>query len=77
MSIEFPLLLEETAFGSISDPRVPVIVATPFGPHVFRFLIDTGADFAVAPRAMTDFLDRFILTIDQPHRRIVLEAGDV
>lgn len=135
MSIEFPLPQKETAFGWISDPRIAVLVRTRRGPLVLEFLVDTGADFAVAPRGLAavigldgeimpdaqitgigatrvpvrigqlpirlgdhdltirclfvdsprpllilgraDFLDRFVLTIDLPRRRIALEAVDV
>jgi predicted aspartyl protease len=130
MSIEFPLRHKQTPFGLISDPKIPVVVRTPTGDRTYYFLIDTGADFAVAPRRVaeqlglqwatlpeirvigieqggvrarvgslplrlerielivrcffldtarapfllgrTDFLDRFVLTIDQAQRKIVL-----
>lgn len=49
MSIEFPLGRKETPFGSISDPKIPVPVRIAAGYAVFRFLIDTGADFSLAP----------------------------
>jgi predicted aspartyl protease len=41
-----------TPFGEISDPKIPVAVHTIRGDVEFRFLIDTGADFAVAPRSL-------------------------
>jgi hypothetical protein len=130
-SIEFPLAFKDTAFGPISDPRILVEVRTRAGYETFRFLIDTGADFALAPRLLAeeigldwprlpatpirgvgagavparfgrlplrigdvdltvrclfvdsphamfilgraDFLDRFILTVNQPGRRIILD----
>jgi predicted aspartyl protease len=130
VSIEFPLLRKHTSFGSISDPRIPVLVRTSVGHVSYRFLVDTGADFSVAPRLLAeqigldwdalpevrmvgveqavvsarvgqlplrlggteltvrclfvdapkaafilgraDFLDRFVLTIDQVQHRIVL-----
>lgn len=129
MSIEFPLGEKESAFGTLSDPRIPILVRTLEGFRAQSFLIDTGADLALTPRflairiglvwddlplvgvrgvgggeqarfgrlpvrigevALTlrclfidgssapfilgraDFLDRFVLTIDQPHRRITL-----
>ena len=130
MSIEFPLLRKQTSFGPISDPKIPVLVRTLAGQVSYRFLVDTGADFSVAPRLLAeqvglewttlpeirmvgveqrgvrarlgqlpirlgstelsvrclfvdapkalfilgraDFLDRFVLTIDQAQQRIVL-----
>lgn len=51
-SIEFPLLYKQTAFGLVSDPKIPVVVRTSAGYRTYRFLIDTGADFAVAPRRL-------------------------
>lgn len=134
MSIEFALLLKETPFGLISDPRIPIGLPTSPGLEVIHFRIDTGADFSVAPRRFaefagpdwetlpdariagvghgnlpvrigrlpilvsqrrltiqcffvdsrrlllllgrTDFLDRFVFTIDQPRRRIILDEVD-
>jgi hypothetical protein len=131
--IDFPLRTKETAFGILSDPKVPVDVRTNHGMRRYRFLIDTGADFALAPRSLADevgldwdtlprgsvrgieqagvparfgrlpirlggepldvrcffidsptavlilgradFLDRFVLTIDQPQRRITLQVA--
>ena len=110
------------------------MIQTETGTHEYRFLIDTGADFSIAPRSLAeligldwqrlprgsvrgveqgavparfgrlpirlggirldvrcffvdsptalsvlgraDFLDRFILTIDQPHARITLQVVD-
>ena len=130
VSIEFPLPQKHTSFGSISDPKIPILVRTAAGRVSYRFLVDTGADFAVAPRLLAeqvgldwdalpevrmvgveqsgvrarlgqlpirlgdteltvrclfvdapkalfilgraDFLDRFVLTIDQSQRRIIL-----
>lgn len=123
-------------FGLISDPKIPLDVRTVAGYVTHRFLIDTGADFSLAPRALAaevglqwaalpesrvigveqgsvlarlgelpirvkeselnvrclfleaslgllilgraDFLDRFVLTIDQGRGRIVLtEVAEV
>ena len=130
MSLEFPLAQKRTPFGSVSDPKIPVTVRTRAGEQRYRFLIDTGADFSLAPRDLAeeigldwdrlpearlmgieqggvrarlghlpirigdselalrclfvdhprglfilgraDFLDRFVLTIDHSHLRIVL-----
>jgi predicted aspartyl protease len=49
-SIEFPLLSKITPLGSITDPRIDLQIATPFGWQDHRFLIDTGADFSAVPR---------------------------
>ncbi len=130
VSIEFPLPRKATPFGPISDPKIPIAVRTLAGYVGYRFLIDTGADLCLAPRALAqqigldwdalpetrvvgveqggvrarmghlpvrlestelvvrclfvdapkamfilgraDFLDRFVLTIDQARQRIIL-----
>lgn len=130
MSIEFPLPQKSTPFGPVSDPKIPLTVRTLAGYRTYRFLIDTGADFSLAPQRLAqqigldwdalpetqvmgveqggvrarlghlpirfgsieltvrclfvdarkslfilgraDFLDRFVLTIDQPRQRIIL-----
>jgi predicted aspartyl protease len=130
VSIEFPLPQKHTPLGPVSDPKIPVAVRTTAGYRTYRFLIDTGADFSLAPRRLAqqigldwdalpetqvmgveqsgvrarlghlpirvenvelivrclfvdtrkslfilgraDFLDRFILTIDQRQQKIIL-----
>lgn len=130
VSIEFPLPQKNTPFGPVSDPKIPVAVKTLSGSRTYRFLIDTGADFALGPRRLAqqiginwdtcpethvigveqggvsarlgempvrignieltirclfldtrkplfilgraDFLDRFVLTVNHPQRRIIL-----
>ena len=52
MSIEFPLLQKNTSFGPVSDPKIPIEVKTLGGYRTYRFLIDTGADFSLAPRGL-------------------------
>lgn len=52
MSIEFPLLQKTTPFGPVSDPKIPIAVKTLAGYRTYRFLIDTGADFCLAPRRL-------------------------
>jgi predicted aspartyl protease len=134
VSIDFPLLWRQTAFGVVSDPKIPVTIPTLAGARSYYFLVDTGADFSLAPRSVAidvgldwnrlphaaitgveqgtlqarlgqmplrirgidlsvrclflgmpntdfilgraDFLDRFVLTIDQPRRRIILDEVD-
>jgi predicted aspartyl protease len=134
VSIEFALRQKETPFGWVSDPRIPLRFRTAAGSLTLHFLIDTGADFSVAPRRLAaligldwarlpdaritgigagslpvrvgrlpveiagrriaircflidsteaplllgrvDFLDHFVLTIDQPRRRIILDDAD-
>ena len=49
MSIEFPLLTKHTPLGPLNDPKIPVRVRTTDGYRTYRFLIDTGADFSLAP----------------------------
>jgi len=49
VSIEFPLLRKITPFGPVSDPKIPVAVRTTAGYRMYRFVIDPGADFSVAP----------------------------
>jgi predicted aspartyl protease len=50
--MEFPLAKKYTPFGLVSDPKVPVTVRTLAGYRTYRFLIDTGADFSLAPRRL-------------------------
>ena len=50
MSIEFPLREKLTLFGRVSDPTIPVTIQTRAGARTYMFLVDTGADCAVAPR---------------------------
>jgi hypothetical protein len=49
VSIEFSLGRKQTPFGPISDPKIPVAIKIGAGYVVYRFLIDTGADFSFAP----------------------------
>jgi predicted aspartyl protease len=51
-SIEWPLRSKLTPFGRVSDPTIPVVVRTPSGDRTYAFLLDTGADFSVAPRRL-------------------------
>ena len=51
-SIEFPLRHKLTPFGRVSDPSIPVVVHTSAGDRTYYFLLDTGADFSVAPRRL-------------------------
>jgi len=52
VSIEFPLPQKSTPFGPVSDPKIPVAIKTLRGYRTYRFLIDTGADFPLAPRRL-------------------------
>jgi predicted aspartyl protease len=52
VSIEFPLRSKLTAFGRVSDPTIPIAVQTSVGERTYMFLLDTGADFSVAPRRL-------------------------
>ncbi len=52
MSIELPLPLKVTPLGPVSHPEIPVAITTLIGPRVFRFVIDTGVDFSLAPRRL-------------------------
>lgn len=52
MSIEFPLSRKSTPFGPISDLKIPIVVRTRGGAVRYRFLIDTGADFSLAPHRL-------------------------
>jgi len=54
VSIEFPLPQKLTPFGLVSDPKIPVAVKTLAGYRRYRFLIDTGADFSLAPRLLAE-----------------------
>lgn len=51
MSIEFPLRSKLTTFGHVSDPTIPITVHL-VGERTYMFLLDTGADFSVAPRRL-------------------------
>jgi predicted aspartyl protease len=52
VSIEFPLRQKRTPFGLVSDPKIPVHVRFPQGDRRYYFLLDTGADFSIAPRRL-------------------------
>jgi predicted aspartyl protease len=52
VSIAFPLREKLTPFGRVSDPTIPVTIQTQAGVRTYRFLLDTGADCAVAPRRL-------------------------
>jgi predicted aspartyl protease len=52
VSIEFPLREKLTLFGRVSDPTIPVTIQTQAGARTYMFLLDTGADCAVAPRRL-------------------------
>jgi predicted aspartyl protease len=52
VSIEFPLRSKLTAFGRVSDPTIPIAIQTLVGERTYMFLLDTGADFSVAPRRL-------------------------
>jgi hypothetical protein len=52
MSIEFALAFRRTPFGRLSDPQIPVTGRCPGSYLDLRFLIDTGAEFAPAPREL-------------------------
>jgi len=53
-SIEFPLLRKRTPFGLISDPKITVGIKIQGRYRSYRFLLDTGADFALAPRRLAE-----------------------
>ena len=42
--------------GFVGDPRIPVTLRTPVGDRLQEFLLDTGADFSLAPRRLADLL---------------------
>jgi predicted aspartyl protease len=50
--VEFPLLRQATPFGPIPEPSLLLEVRTIAGYRGHRFLIDTGAEFSVAPRSL-------------------------
>jgi predicted aspartyl protease len=52
VSIAFPLREKLTLFGRVSDPTIPVTIQTQAGVRTYMFLLDTGADCAVAPRRL-------------------------
>jgi predicted aspartyl protease len=52
VSIEFPLRQKRTPFGLVSDPKIPVHVRLLRGDRRYYFLLDTGADFSIAPRRL-------------------------
>jgi len=53
VSIKFPLSQKYTPFGPVSDPKIPIEVRTLAGYRTYRFLIDTGADFSLGPRRLS------------------------
>lgn len=53
-SIEFPLGRRQTPFGPLPDPKIPVAVRTRRGWRSYRFVLDTGADFTLAPRHLAE-----------------------
>jgi predicted aspartyl protease len=53
-SIEFPLFRKRTPFGLISDPKIPVGIRIKGRYRGYRFLLDTGADFALVPRRLAE-----------------------
>jgi predicted aspartyl protease len=70
MSIEFPLSFRLMPLGPVSDPTIPVIVATSAGLRTYRFVIDTGADFSLAPRRLAQQVD-----LDWDRLRVVQAIG--
>lgn len=52
VSIEFPLRQKRTPFGLVSDPKIPVTIRLLRGDRRYYFLLDTGADFSLAPRRL-------------------------
>lgn len=56
MRIEFPLHEIETQFGSLLDPTIELPVKTPRGFRLFSFIVDSGADFTMMPRSVSEQL---------------------
>jgi len=56
VSIEFPLSDVDTRFGIIPTPLLTIPVLTKFGYQSYQFLFDTGADFTMLPRYMSEDL---------------------
>jgi predicted aspartyl protease len=52
--IEFPLGRKQTPFGILLDLKIPVAVRLQRGWRIYRFLLDTGADFSLAPRRLAE-----------------------
>jgi hypothetical protein len=52
VSIEFPLQQKLTSFGPVSNPTIPVTVYTSTADRTYTFLLDTDAEFSVAPRRL-------------------------
>jgi predicted aspartyl protease len=52
VSIEFPLQQKLTPLGLVSNPGIPVTVLTSTAGRTYTVLLDTGADFSVAPRRL-------------------------
>ncbi|MBI4365434.1 MAG: retroviral-like aspartic protease family protein [Deltaproteobacteria bacterium] len=55
-SIEFPLSPLRTRTGTIPEPIIPIRIYTPSGFKSFDFLVDSGADMSVLPKAMASIL---------------------
>jgi predicted aspartyl protease len=75
VSIEFPLARKNTAFGPISDPKIPILVRTHAGYVSYRFLLDTGADFSVGPRHLAQQVGLNWDTLPEVHMVGVEQGG--
>lgn len=76
MSIEFPLRHRLTPFGLVSNPTIPVTVRTSATSCTYYFLIDTGADFSVAPRRLAQQIGLDWATLPEV-RMVGVEQGGV
>ena len=52
LSIRIPYTKKQTIFGEVCNPQIIIQVLTQYGYQRFIFLIDSGADCTIVPRAM-------------------------
>lgn len=75
MSIEFPLSEVNTRFGIIPTPLLTIPVLTKFGYQPYQFLFDTGADFTMLPRYMSEDLGISLKTLPQARSYGIEDKG--
>lgn len=75
MSIKFPLIDVHTKLGKIPTPLLTTSVLTKFGYQSYQFLLDTGADFTMLPRYMSEDIGVNLETLPQTHSYGIEDKG--
>ena len=76
MSIKFPLVPVHSDIGILYKPFIPVFLKTPLGALRINFLLDSGADYSVAPRQIAESMGLDLGAL--PHKNVSgLEGGKV